>query len=221
VGIPTMSRVVRHLSAGLEVRTERRIAELHPNGDGVELVDVDGTPAGTFAAVAVAIPAPQAAGLLAPALPELATALERVRMAPCWAAMVELAEPAGVDFDAAEIADGALRWLSNDGSKPGRSGRTWVAHASPEFSRQHLEASPEQVGDRLADEVRRWLNRAAIADLRVHRWRYALCEQPLGRSHIFEPASGVGIAGDWCIGGRIEAAYDSGRALGEALANRR
>ena len=46
----------------------------------------------------------------------------------------------------------------------------------------------------------------------VHRWRYALVEKPLGESYIWDATLRLGACGDWCLGPRIEAAFNSGEA---------
>ena len=45
-------------------------------------------------------------------------------------------------------------------------------------------------------------------------------EAPIGESHLLGCDETLGVAGDWCLGARVEAAFDSGRALGQALAAR-
>jgi predicted NAD/FAD-dependent oxidoreductase len=51
----------------------------------------------------------------------------------------------------------------------------------------------------------------------VHRWRQAFVERPLGRAFAIDAEFAAGACGDWCIGPRAEAAFDSGRALARAL----
>jgi predicted NAD/FAD-dependent oxidoreductase len=55
------------------------------------------------------------------------------------------------------------------------------------------------------------------ATLRAHRWRHAFVEQPLGSTCIVDEESAVGACGDWCVAPRVEAAFDSGRALARSL----
>jgi predicted NAD/FAD-dependent oxidoreductase len=53
--------------------------------------------------------------------------------------------------------------------------------------------------------------------LLAHRWRHALVEQPLGLPCLVDEEIAAGACGDWCVAPRVEAAYDSGRALAHSL----
>ena len=60
--------------------------------------------------------------------------------------------------------------------------------------------------------------RAAPAHAEVHRWRYAQTTKPLGQSHLWDEATGLGACGDWCLGHRLEDAFISGLELALAIA---
>jgi hypothetical protein len=44
--------------------------------------------------------------------------------------------------------------------------------------------------------------------------------RPAGVEALFDPASGLGVCGDWCLGGKVEAAFLSGRALARQILQR-
>lgn len=225
VGLPSMAAPLKRLLEGIPVRTGCRIAGLVRAADGWKLVDAEGGRHGPFAQVAITIPPVQAGELLrtvddgAPA--PLLAATEAVAMAPCWALLLAFAEPLAVaGFAARTIETGPLRWIAHNTTKPGRAGRdSWTAHAAPDWSNANLEAPIDEVKARLLDAFRTATGRPTADPLYldVHRWRYAQVTRPLGRAAVFDVASGLGLAGDWCLGGRIEAAFLSGRALARAI----
>jgi predicted NAD/FAD-dependent oxidoreductase len=47
----------------------------------------------------------------------------------------------------------------------------------------------------------------------AHRWRYAMVEQAAGRAFLWNESMRIGACGDWCLGPRVEAAFESGEAL--------
>ena len=55
----------------------------------------------------------------------------------------------------------------------------------------------------------------------AHRWRYALTTVPLGEPYLSADDGTLFIGGDWCLGGRVEYAFESGHAIAEALIRRR
>ena len=42
-------------------------------------------------------------------------------------------------------------------------------------------------------------------------------ETPLGQEYLWDRSARIGVCGDWCLGARVEAAYDSGVALARAV----
>ena len=62
---------------------------------------------------------------------------------------------------------------------------------------------------------------AIIHAARAHGMKVMLgcmVETALGHPCLYDPAQRLGAAGDWCLGPRIEASFDSGRALADRIA---
>ncbi|MEO0800258.1 MAG: FAD-dependent oxidoreductase, partial [Pseudomonadota bacterium] len=182
----------------------------------------DETSQGPYAAIAVAIPAPQAALILGP-LQDLAHRVSRVRMAPCWALMVQLDAPALPQFDVYSDMSQVIRWIGRNNSKPGRQarGETVVVHASQNWTKETDDAEPEIVAEELWSEVCHLLGLPPNRPQRMsaHLWQNGLVDQPLGESYLLDSESLVGVAGDWCSGRLAEHAFVSGTRLGKALVN--
>ena len=178
-----------------------------------------GERAGPFDRIVLALPAPQAAPLLAALGHELAAIVGGVVMDPCWAVMLAYAERQyGADT---RTLDGPLSWIARDSSRPGRPvlPDCWVAHGSPAWSTAHLEWEPDAA---LAELHAAFIAATGIGGApihrAVHRWRYARTERPLGQACLSDAARGLVVCGDWCLGGRVEAAFESGRVAAAACA---
>jgi len=220
VGIPGMSTAVRPLSRSVELLTGTAVRGLRRTPGGWRLLtDADG-PARVFDAVALTVPAPQAIALLE-GLGHGFQRIGTVRMAPCWTAMIGFDSAVDAGADVRRWTSGPVAWAARDSSKPGRPAGTqcWVVHASWAWSREHLEDDAVGVGRQLLREfgIACGLRLPPPATLRAHRWRHAFVEQPLGAPCIVDAEDAVGVGGDWCIAPRVEAAFDSGRALAHAL----
>ncbi len=219
VGVPGMNAVCRHLATDLDVAYGIRVAGLDRDGSRWSLHTTDGE-LGGFDAIVVSAPAPQTAALLGGFAPEFSGRAEAVEMAPCWAAMVHFAEPLGLNFDGAFVHDSPLRWVARNGSKPGRpTGETWVLHASPEWSEEHLELDSELAAGRLVGAFHDAVNRRLPPpdDLFGHRWRFAQPFEPLPEPCLFDRDLAIAACGDWCGGPRVEGAFLSGCAAAGRL----
>jgi predicted NAD/FAD-dependent oxidoreductase len=219
LGVPQQNNAVSALGEGMEVHRGRRVSAVHgAASQGWRLTLDNGEESGPFKAVAVAIPAPQARSLLQnrPAF----AALDEVSMQPCWALLLAVAAPLAIP-DVQRNPCESIAWIAANHSKPGRPGGPgqYVIHATPQWSRRHLEQPATWVRDQLLAALFRCLGQQhqplhAVA----HRWRYALVDKALGRPFLLDAQGTLGVAGDWCLGYRVESAFTSGRALGRELA---
>jgi len=209
-----MSALMRHLADEVGVEFGRRITGIDVVDGGWQLRGEKGDAWGPFEAVAVAIPAPQAAALLERAAPSLAAEADAVPMAGCWAAVLEV-DGAEIPWEAAFVIDHPLRWIAHDGGKPGRDGSaTWVAHAGPEWSEARMEQTAEATLPELVALFEDATGTAGqVRGLLAHKWRYSQSPQALATDCLFDPQARIGACGDWCAGHRVEAAWLSGREL--------
>ena len=223
VGAPAMNSLPRYLAQGLDVEYGARIVRLERGRRGWTLFDDRGSAHADFTAVALALPAPAAAALAGGRTP-LAARVRAVPMAPCWAALVAFGALLPGVPDAGFAGDATLGWYARNGSKPGRDAReAWVLHATPGWSRVAFDQPALTVQrallDRFSEHIGRTLPRTLVSD--THRWRHSRVEAPLGEACLFDPESGIGFCGDWCLDARAEAAWLSGVALGTELAQAR
>lgn len=222
VGTPGMSSIVRPLTESVRIHVNRKVHTINRADKGWNLLFDDETTAGPFAAVAVTVPAP-AAKLLLGRVDGMVEAMNRVRMSPCWAAMVQLDERVLPEPDVYSDMSETIRWIARNSSKPGRSakGETVVIHASPGWSREAEDADIETVGQELWREVSTLLGLPPVEPklLSAHLWRHGLVDQHLAESFIYSTHHKVGVAGDWCLGRLAEHAFDSGQGLGRAIMN--
>ncbi|MBS0234336.1 MAG: FAD-dependent oxidoreductase [Proteobacteria bacterium] len=220
VGRPGMSSVLRPFAENLRITVGQRVQSLEQRENGWHLWFGDETSAGPFDAVGVAVPAPEASGLVS-GIPALTSALSRARMLPCWALMVRIDgknfPDQNVFFDVSEI----VHWIARDNTKPGRDphGETLVVHASPFWSQAAQQDDPQDIAEELWHGVSEALGLPPVRPSRMtaYLWRQGVVDQPLGRTHLYCSESKVGLAGDWCLGASAEHAFQSGRHLGRAI----
>ena len=218
VGIPGMNTPVKALAQGQSIAWSSVVEALCRDGDTWQLKTPEGL-SGPFDTVALALPAEQAAALLAGWDSDLAARAAASQTAPCWTVMAAFGERLPVAADTLG-EDGVLGWAARNSAKPGRGGpEAWVLQASPDWSRHHLEDPAEAVGQALlaafAERIGAPLPEPLV--LQVHRWRYARSSAGSDLA-LWSGAAQLGCCGDWLAGPRIECAWDSGQALARLMA---
>ena len=199
--------LVTELTAGLDVRQEVEVTAVGPGPS------IDGA---AYDAVVLAMPDPQALRLLDPSLAAERAAIDGRAWEPA------LALAAGWptrdwEFDGLFVNDSAvLDWVADDGARRGDGAPVLVAHSSPAFAASRL-MDPPAAGPELVAALRGLLGLGEPTWSRVQRWTFA---KPVGtreQSHWLG-AAGIGLCGDGWGAAKIEAAWLSGTALGQALA---
>jgi photolyase PhrII len=228
VGVSGMTAVARHLAKSLTVRFQTRIAEVRSVRESQHdpprwsLYDEQGQPCGNFDRVLVAMPAPQAALLLAD-FTELARSLQAIDLQPCWALLAQFSQAFNVNWVGAFLHNSPLSWTSRNGTKPRRQsvGESVVIHATPNWTREHFDCDADEVATMMLEAF--WsatgLQPQNPLGVQAHRWRYAIPSTPL-ECGVMTDISGTVIAcGDWCAGARVEGAFLSGMAAAGRVLN--
>ncbi len=216
VGTPAMNAPLKALAQPLDVRWGTRIDALLRDGRQWR-VRGDGIEAGPFDAVVVAVPAEQAAPLLAPWSAGFARHAVATVSQPCWTVIA--AFDGRVPAPDVLREDGPIGWAARNVAKPGRAGpEAWVIQAGPGWSAEHLEESPDAVMPQLlqafAERIAAPLpTRLAAA---AHRWRYARSGTD-GSGTLWDAGLGLGVCGDWLLGPRVECAWASGTGLAAGM----
>ena len=224
-----MNALAKHLTAqmptAVTIRSDVKVTKLTATNDGWQVLDDAGMIYATRALVLTA-PAPQALVLLGETTGQLTSpdrlALEQVAYAPCVAGLfrveggVNLPEPGALQRPNAPIS-----WIGDNQRKGISPNATIITvHASGEFSRQLWDMAEERALAALRQELETYLESGStISEAQLKRWRYA---QPTvlhpERYLLADGLPPLIFAGDGFGEARVEGAFLSGLAAGEALA---
>jgi len=201
--------LAEELATGLPVTVEHAVARVAAGPR------VDGEPAG---AVVLAMPGPQALRLLDPELTESVGVAAAQEWAPALAVVLRYANRCWADFAGAFVNDhDVLDTVCDDGDRRGDGAPVLVAHTTAGFARGYLD-DPAAAAEPVEAAVRELLAvPEAAAATYVHRWTFARPTTPAPAALCHLDGAGIGLAGDAFGPPRVQTAWLSGRAAGQAV----
>ncbi|MEU8262102.1 FAD-dependent oxidoreductase [Micromonospora sp. NPDC048999] len=204
--------LVEHLARELPVTHDRLVMTVEPGPR------VDGR---ACEAAVLAMPGPQAALLLDPALTAATGAVEAQRWSSALTGVLRFPARRWPDFRGAFVnGHPLLSLVCDDGDRRGDGAPVLVAHTTPEFAAGHL-LQPTAAGPAIEQAVRDLLGLPEPAELvYVHRWTYAQPADAAAGATYHLDDDGIGLAGDAFGRPRVQSAWRSGRDLGRALVAR-
>lgn len=227
VGISRMTGLSRKmLESADQFHASTRIVQCLRNDDGWQLKDDQGNTFEHFDGLIINTPPLQAKPLLIGVAPELAKQCH-VDLMPTWTLLLALEQP--LTNDLANTVKGAfvkhpiLDWVSQNSSKPERDNRltTWVIHANHDWAREHTESPREWVQQQMLDAFFEIMQSTTQhhKEIWLHRWLYAIVDQPLHQGALFDAQQQLAVCGDWVDQGAIEGAWLSGQKAAQKLIN--
>jgi predicted NAD/FAD-dependent oxidoreductase len=137
----------------------------------------------------------------------------------CFCLMVGLSAPINPGWDTLRVKDLPIDWIAINHAKPGRSQDvgTLVVHSEAGWSDANVDADRDWVQDVMLKSASALLglplqNAPHIA---LHRWLYASNKSSPDTPCLTD--EGMVVSGDWCLGGRVQGAWLSGRAAAQAF----
>ncbi|PVZ03449.1 NAD(P)/FAD-dependent oxidoreductase [Actinomycetospora cinnamomea] len=202
--------LVADLAVGLPIRFGHAVSAVEPGPA------VDGLPA---CAVALAMPDPQAARLLHPALRAGPVVADR-EWHPVITVVLAYAHRSWGPLSAAFVnGHPDVDLVADDGDRRGDLAPVLVAHTTAERARKHLD-DPDGAIAPVAAAVGELLGLPdAPAWTHAHRWSYASPAQPRDEEFRLDDDL-IGLCGDGWGSPKVETAWRSGTLLGRAIAAR-
>ena len=218
VGTPSMNAPLRAQANAHDVWWSSPVTALTRDGQGW-WVHIEASRHGPYDAMVVAIPAEQAAPLLSLHDFDMVRIAMSVRSHPSWSAMYLFEKRLDTLPDFIRGAE-PISYAVRNSAKPARDpGETWVVQADWSWSEAHLTHDPAHICDLLLSALGEVTGTAMPEPLHAdaHRWRFS---QPSGRDPglLWNHHIQLGACGDWLSYGFVEYAWQSGTALGRAIA---
>ncbi len=222
VGVPNMAALVRHLARLCRVHYGCQVEQVQRLNDAWQVVGTEGDDLGVFDLVITAVPPTQVAALFADVSTPIHTEIAAVQMACAWVLGMGFKHSVDVPFAGAFVSDSTLNWIARNSSKPSRTDKeTWVIHATPEWSEKHPTGPKASVITQLVDAFRAALGvRLPTPEIVTAQfWNDAVTVNPACQPYLLDSSQRLGVCGDWCVGPRVESAFQSGMGLAERVLN--
>ncbi len=220
VACPGMTALAKAIGGDVPVQHDIEITKLSRRSDTSQwqLIDKNGHSYGGYDLVIAAIPAPQSVALM----PQLAqkSGLDAVKMMACFTVMLGFDKLQALPWGGAFVEDHLLGFIAVNSTKPSREGGiSLVIQANNSWAEPRVDHDPLMIEKEMHAAIKALIDVDAgdAALTSFHRWRYAATQTPLGQSHVWDADQGLAMIGDWCLKGRVEAAFDSATALAEAI----
>ncbi len=205
---PKMNSLCKYLSNDLDVRLGVHIENISKTNEGWSLEDKEGNHYGPFDWVISSAPAPQTASLFPSHFVEY-NFLEKVCMLGCFSLMLGFSEPLKLNWQAAMVKNSSIGWISINSDKPGReTDFSLLVQSTSEWAEEYMNSDKDELQALMLEELSELLEcDIKYSHVSFHSWKYANTSQPAGKDFLIDEAMGLAACGDWCIEGRVEAAF--------------
>jgi renalase len=219
VAVPGMNAICKHLAEGLDLRTQTQVEGLQPAANKWQVKIRDVPTLDAFDWVISTAPAAQSVALMPPEFSQYGI-LGEVRMQACFALMLGFEAPLDLPWQAMKSGAGPIGWMAVDASKAGRpESMSLLIQSSNDWAEANFGADPDLVTEQLI-KVAGELMATDLSSARhqvLHRWRYAATAKPAGQRFLVDDKRRLAACGDWCLGGKVEAAFTSANALADHI----
>ena len=217
VGTPRMNSLPKYWAEGLDIDLGRRVTAL-TKAETWTLRFEDGSQEAGFDGVISTLPPAQAEKILPSAFPKRA-AVTSADMHVCFCLMIGLDTPINPGWDTLRVKDLPIDWIAINNAKPGRSQDvgTIVVHSEAAWSDANVDTDRARVQDIMLKSASALLGMplAEAPHIALHRWLYASSKSSPDVPCL--KGEGLVVAGDWCLGGRVQGAWLSGRAAARSF----
>ena len=231
VGTPRMNSLPKFFAKDLDVKLGCHVSKIIRH-DGKwtlafkssEGAKINTTNINAYDAVISTVPPVQALNLLPDDFRQLAQ-IKSAKMQACFALMIGV--PNAVDFgwESLRLHGLPIAWMAVNSAKPQRNSdvTTLMIHADAQWSEKHQNADRDWVQTRLLEIAAQLCPPNIVPQILeaphkgLHRWLYASVDKSPKQPCLFDQDLKLAACGDWCLGGRVEGAWQSGAAAARVI----
>ncbi len=209
-----MTAIAKYLARDLTINRSYHLEKISAKSAHWELTFKNGEVVAA-AALMLAVPCPQAIPLVQDFVTlEIGDRLNKISYEPALSLMLGFKE-LNLKFPWQELRltnHPIFKKIILDGQKRSPQASTLVVQTNLAFAAQNLDTDNlAPAAQKIITELQTILDLSEPIWHQIHRWRYALTQEVLGKSHLTLPTNlPLILCGDWCLGNGIEGAIASG-----------
>ena len=214
-----MNALCKALAEPLDVNIATEIAVIERMREGWQLQSKTGEVFAGYDWVISSAPARQTHNLFPETFSDHHT-LSKVTMTPCYSLMVGYEGTLPFHWEAAVVKDSPIAWMAANSAKPGRETQPSIlVQTAHDWTEGTIHDDNEQVMALLIAELvaLTGMEEKFITHKAIHGWLYAGVGEAADTPYLMDEEQGLAACGDWCLEGRVEAAFTSGHTLAQAI----
>jgi hypothetical protein len=218
VGTPTMNHFCKVLSEDLDIRKNAKILKAVKSDKGWNLFNDQGGESECFDWLITTVPSVQANEIM-PKSVSFFDKISSINMSACFTLMLGFETDLNLPFESAMIHNDYISWISVNSSKPDRpKDFSMVVQSTNRWANKNLSVSRDVVLKKMIDEASKVADRdlGEAVHIDLHGWRYANAPKR-DLSTFIDHNNRISACGDWCMHGRVESAFLSGRETAKKI----
>jgi predicted NAD/FAD-dependent oxidoreductase len=219
IGNPKMNSIAKHLAKDLNVHLNKSVNRIEMQ-NGWSVFDDKGENLGSFDWVISTAPPLQTSKIL-PRTFKYYDEIYQKKMKSCYSLMLGFEKPIELKWDAALVKNSKVSWISVNSSKPNRPNHfSLLVHSTNEWAEKHIDGERDVLKRQLCHETSDIIGHdvSKAKHVELHRWLYANIDRQYNSAPYFlDSKLNLAACGDWCVQGRVEAAFTSGYSLAMKL----
>lgn len=222
-----MNKIGKYLSRWVDIHTETKVGGLTYFGTNRSkkrswMMNLTSSKTFEADAVIIALPAPQAYGIISSTIDETNTLkivrqIDEISYQPGFSLMAGYGSQEAPKWQGVMCKNSSLDFISNEKRKRDTQETSFVLHASGAFSREHRKIDEDKVSQKLLGEFAEIAGSWAASPewQQLHFWRYNRAEKVIDESYLEleDEDAPLALVGDYLGGNTVDEAYRSGYLL--------
>lgn len=222
-----MNKIGKYLSRWVDIYTETKVGGLTYFGTNRSkkrswMINLTSSKTFEADAVVIALPAPQAYGIISSTIDETNTLkivrqIDEISYGPAFSLMAGYGSQQAPKWEGVMCKNSPLDFISNEKAKRDTQETSFVLHASGSFSKEQRTSDEEDVINIMLDEFSEiaggWASSPEWHQL--HFWRYSRAQKVISSPYLEleDEDAPLALIGDYLNGNTVDDAYRSGYKL--------